>query len=130
MIALYKLVSTMSMNVFNFEFNKALHSSILSTDIFFISARRFFDSRSLQQYHPLLSAHLAYAQAPKALLDPSLKMINIGCSLKRLEISDTTDVDSDESDQELEERILLCNMPVRTRYSRQVRFPARYHDFL
>lgn len=70
-----------SRNVFSLEFNKAPHSSILSMDIFFICASRFFDSMSLQLYRPLLSFHLAYAQATKALLDPSLKMINVGCSL-------------------------------------------------
>ena len=69
----------LSRNVFSLEFNKAPHSSILSMDIFFIGARRFFDSTSLQLYRPLLSFHLAYALAP-ALLDPSLNMINIGCS--------------------------------------------------
>ena len=70
-----------SRNVFSLEFNKAPHSSILSMDIFFICVSRFFDSMSLQLYRPLLSFHLAYAQAPKALLDPSLKMVNVGCSL-------------------------------------------------
>ena len=49
-------------------------------DILLIGASRFFDSISLQLYRPSVSFHLAYAQAPKALLDPSLKMINIGCS--------------------------------------------------
>ena len=48
----------------------------------------------------------------------------------RQDISDSTDVDSDESDQELEEQIGQCNMPARTRCSRRVRVPARYHDFL
>ena len=43
---------------------------------------------------------------------------------------DITDVDSDESDQELAEQIGQCNMPKRTRCSRRVRVPARYHDFL
>ena len=45
-------------------------------------------------------------------------------------VSDRTDVDSDESDQELEEQIGQCNMPELTRCSRRVRVPARYHDFL
>lgn len=70
-----------SRNVFRLEFDKAPHSSILSMDIFFICASQFFDSMSLQLYRPLLSFHLTYAQAPKALLDPSLKMINVSCSL-------------------------------------------------
>ena len=49
----------------------------------------------------------------------------------RQDISDSTDVDSDESNQELEEQIDQCNMPARTRRcSRRVRVPARYHDFL
>ena len=48
----------------------------------------------------------------------------------RQDISDRTDVDSDESDQELEEQIGQCNMSARTRCSRRVRVPARYHDFL
>lgn len=43
----------------------------------------------------------------------------------RQDISDSTDVDSDESDQELEEQIGQCNMPARTRCSRRVRVPAR-----
>ena len=45
------------------------------------------------------------------------------------DISDSTDVDV-ESDQELEEQIGQCNIPARTRCSRRVRVPARYHDFL
>ena len=48
----------------------------------------------------------------------------------RQDISDSTDVDSDESNQELEEQIGQCNMPARTRCSRRVRGPARYHNFL
>ena len=48
---------------------------------FFIGASRFFDSISLQLYRPLLNFHLTYAQAPKAFLDPSLKTINVSCSL-------------------------------------------------
>ena len=48
----------------------------------------------------------------------------------RQDISDSTDVDSDESDQELEEQIGQCNMPACTRCSRRVRVPARYRDFL
>ena len=48
----------------------------------------------------------------------------------RQDISDITDVDSDESDQELAEQIGQCNMPTRTPCSRRVRVPARYHDFL
>lgn len=48
----------------------------------------------------------------------------------RQDISDRTDVESDVSDEELEEQIGQCNMPARTRCSRQVRVPTRYHDFL
>ena len=48
----------------------------------------------------------------------------------RQDISDIIDVNSNESDQELEEEIGQCHMPARTRCSRQVRVPARYHDFL
>ena len=47
----------------------------------------------------------------------------------RQDLSDSTDFDSDESDQELEE-IGQCNMPSRTRCNRWVRVPARYHNFL
>lgn len=47
----------------------------------------------------------------------------------RQDISDRTDVDSDEIDQELEE-IGQRNMPARTRCSRWVRVLERYHDFL
>ena len=65
MVALCELIC-FSRNVFSLEFNKAPHSSILSMDILFIGASRFFDSISLQLYRPLLSFHLAYAQAPKA----------------------------------------------------------------
>ena len=43
-----------SRNVFSLEFNKAPHSSILSMDIFFICAGRFFDSMSLQLYCPFM----------------------------------------------------------------------------
>jgi len=46
------------------------------------------------------------------------------------DISDSTDVDSDKSNQELEKQIGQCNMPARTRCSRRVQVPARYHDFL
>ena len=48
----------------------------------------------------------------------------------RQAVSDSTDFDSDESDQELEEQIGQCNMTAPTRCSRGVRVPARYHDFL
>ena len=47
----------------------------------------------------------------------------------RQDISDSTDVDSDESNQELKEQIGQCNMPARTRCSRRVRVPARYHKY-
>jgi len=47
---------------------------------FFFGVSRFFDSTNLQLYRPLSSFHLAYAQAPKALLDPSLNVIKIGFS--------------------------------------------------
>ena len=79
MVALYKRVHLhcLSRNVLSLEFRKAPHSSIISMDILFIGASRFFDSISLQLYRSLLSFHLAYAQAPKALLDPSLKIILI-----------------------------------------------------
>lgn len=40
-------------------------------------------------------------------------------------IPDRTDVDSDESDLELEEQIGQCSMPARTRCSRWIRVPAR-----
>ena len=46
------------------------------------------------------------------------------------DMSQKTNSDSDESDDELEEQIGQCNIPARTRCSRQVRVPARYHDFL
>ena len=48
----------------------------------------------------------------------------------RQDISDRTDVESDASDEEMEEQIGQYNMPARTRFSRQVRVPTRYHDFL
>ena len=50
--------------------------------------------------------------------------------LQTVRQDDSTDVDTDESDQELEEQIGQCNMPLRTRCRRRVRVPARYHDFL
>ena len=47
------------------------------------------------------------------------------------DISYRTDVGSDESDQKLEEQIGKCNIrTVRTRCSRRVRVPVRYHDIL
>ena len=48
----------------------------------------------------------------------------------RQDISDRTNVDSNESDQELEEQIGQHNIPARTCCSRQARVTARYHDFL
>jgi len=48
----------------------------------------------------------------------------------RQDTSDRTNVESDASDEELEEQIGQCNMAARTCCSRQVRGPARYHDFL
>ena len=43
----------------------------------------------------------------------------------RQDIRDRTDVDSGESDLELDEQIGQCNMPARMRRGRRIRVPAR-----
>ena len=45
------------------------------------------------------------------------------------DVSDRTDVESDESDQELKEQIGQCNMLASTSCSRQVRVSVGYHNF-